>query len=153
MCVAMWMRPLFIVHTHIDFVKGLTVRDTHALTTKPPLLSHELVRMSVISYHITAGYSRDDAHHGHAEAVVEAEDTLGAPGGLGEAVPQPVEVALAGADIGGEASTAIRMDSIRFKQKKMKKREEEGGGGGNGTLEGVQQLRSPYKNCPHVEVH
>lgn len=74
-------------------------------------------------------HSRDDAHHGNAEAVVEAHDALGSLRGLGKAVRQPVEVALTGTHIGGEASPAIRLD-----EKNGTRRENEGGGVGNGIL-------------------
>lgn len=51
--------------------------------------------------------SRDDPHHGNAEAVVETQHALGAPGSFAQAVPQTAEVALARSNIGGKAGTAV----------------------------------------------
>lgn len=45
-------------------------------------------------------YSRDDAHHGNAEPVVETKHALGALGRLAQAVPQATEVALARPHVG-----------------------------------------------------
>lgn len=47
-------------------------------------------------------HSRDDAHHGHAEPVVETQHPLGAPRRLAQAVPQAGEVALARPHVRGE---------------------------------------------------
>merc|ERR1719356_1365916 len=49
---------------------------------------------------------RDDAHHGHAEAVVEGEGPA-LLDGLGEAVAEAVEVALAGAHVRGQPGPGV----------------------------------------------
>lgn len=69
---------------------------------------------SKLVYASSGTHSRDDAHNGHAEAVVETHHALGTLRRPAEAVPQAVEVSLSGSHVGRQPGPEKHQDPRIF---------------------------------------